>query len=110
MRLNRKLNVNRVVKAMEKADPTCRVSQTYDDRGKCKFVKRPKTEKELQMEALIADAKQRIEEKSKGILEQSKWLAASDGAFDKDKTVLCPTCDQPPSGTPACSNPIHLEV
>jgi hypothetical protein len=106
----RTLKPNRVVIAMEKADPTCRVSIDYDARGRVKFVKRPKTEQELEMERMIAELTTNMQKKAESILEHAKAYDRAKGALEKNKQVLCPTCDQPPSGGPVCSNPIHLEV
>ncbi len=61
--LYRKLNIKRVIRAMEKADPTLRVSMDYDEKGKVIFVKRPKTDKELKADELLKSIEEVVAKK-----------------------------------------------
>lgn len=79
-----------VVRAMEKADPTIRVSVSTDPRGKPIYIKRPKTEKELEMEKMIADLSTNLQIKADGILAKAKALDTTNGVFDKNNQVSTP--------------------
>jgi hypothetical protein len=97
MRANRKLNIKRVIAAMEKANPSIRVSAKFNDAGRVYFDTRPKTEQELEMDAII----KALGAKKEKILELYNQI--KDGA-----EPLCPTCNKVKGdGHTVCSDSFH---